>query len=58
MEGLEFTGKRIVLVLGDGMKDVLKFTAYSMEIAIVMMIDAKAMIFSIAKYDVSTCGHG
>ncbi len=37
---------------GDGMEDALEFATDSMKVAIVMVIDAEAIAFGIAEYDV------
>lgn len=39
------------------MEDALEFATDSFEVAIVMMIDAEAIAFGIAEYDVGASGH-
>ena len=36
----------------DGVEDALEFATDSFEVAIIMMIDAEAIAFGIAKYDI------
>lgn len=59
MEGVRDTRGRN---LGNGdawdrAEDALEFATDSFEVAIVMMIDAEAIAFGIAEYDVGASGH-